>query len=267
MTKSLTPLNIQKIQQLTHCGHIHYFDCVDSTNSYLLENGCCGDICISDSQHAGRGRRGNQWISPASGNLYFSLDWCFDNISEYWSLLGLIVGIACCEALAEIGLKKHGIKWPNDIYWNRKKLGGILLETRDQSGELVIGIGLNISLPISAKANINQAATSLEEAMKASQSDKIFSNNIREALIISLIKRLYYHLNHFKQFSFSQFSKSWEIWDILQNEWVSFEHQNNKITGRVAGIDKQGQLGIVDANGQLTFFSTADIRLKKWVDK
>lgn len=266
MAEPLPPLNIKKILQQTGCERIHYFDSIDSTNSFLMEKGQCGDICISDSQRAGRGRRGNQWVSPASGNLYFSIDWCFDCVSEHWSLLSLIVGIATCEALSGLGLTAHGIKWPNDIYWNRKKLGGILLETCDQSGEVVIGIGLNISIPASAKDSIDQACTSLEEALSDySQGESL--NGVREQLVIALIKSLYLHLDKFKQFCFSDFSQSWQEWDILQNEQVSFEHQNECVSGRVAGIDKQGQLGIVNAAGQLAFFSTADIRLKKLVDK
>ena len=107
-------------------GKIHHFKNLDSTNTWLQKNGQCGDVCISDEQTAGRGRRGNQWLSPATGNIYFSIKWCFDSPIqqiEHFSLLGLSVGIAVAEALADIGLQNHGVKWPNDIYWQQKKWG------------------------------------------------------------------------------------------------------------------------------------------------
>ena len=139
-------MNIDRIKQETDTKKISYFQSIDSTNSYLLKHGECGEICISESQSAGRGSRGNTWVSPESGSLYFSLCWCVDEIPETWSLLGLLVGIAIAETLEDIGLKGHGIKWPNDIFWRQQKMGGILVETVNQTGKLVIGIGLNLKL-------------------------------------------------------------------------------------------------------------------------
>lgn len=251
------PLNIDKIKESTNCGNIHYFDSLDSTNSWLLENGKCGDICISETQTSGRGRRGNTWESP-QGNISFSLCYCFNKITEHWSLLGLVTGIAIAEALEDIGLKGHGVKWPNDIFWKQKKLGGILLETSDQSGKVVIGIGLNISLPPKTHEKISQAATCLSEAMTAT--NNTFS---KELLFTHLIKRLQARLSTFDNLNFDQFIKPWRTWDILQGKHVTFDHQGTIISGEVIKIDKQGRLGILKHSGELCFYTSADIKLTK----
>ncbi len=258
MPENPKPLNIDKIKEATHCRNIYYFDSVDSTNSWLLENGKCGDICISDTQTLGRGRRGNAWESP-QGNVSFSLCYCFNEITEHWSLLGLVTGIAIVEALEDIGLKGHGIKWPNDIFWQQKKLGGILLETSDQSGKVVIGIGLNISLPSRTHEKIGQAVTSLTEAM-GETNNSILS---KDTLYIHLIKRLNSRLSVFNNLNFDHFIESWRAWDILQGKQVTFDHQNTMISGEVVKIDKHGRLGILKHSGELCFYTSADIKLTK----
>ena len=249
-------LDIAQIEASLSRGKISYFETIDSTNNYLLANGECRDICISEMQNAGRGRRGNHWVSPPSGNIYFSQCWCFDSISEYWSLLGLITGIAIAAALEDIGLTGHGVKWPNDIFWQDQKLGGILLETLNQSGKIVIGIGLNVNMPSTVNSQIDQPFISLSKAMQG----KPFS---REELVIALINRLQQQLIHFTHFDYECFIESWKKWDILLGKAVSFYHQGALIAGTVVEINKQGLLGILTADGKVSFFSSADIRLNK----
>ena len=254
MSQSNNLLNINKIKESATCGRIHYFESLNSTNSWLLGNGECGDICISEIQTTGRGRRGNNWVSP-QGNIYFSLCWCFDEIVEHWSLLGLVTGIAVAEALKDIGMDSHGVKWPNDIFWQQKKLGGILLETIDQSGRVVIGIGLNIALERDASKNIGQPVTSISEAMNN-------KNISRDDLITRLIIRLQENMRSFKRLNFDQFAKSWQTWDILQGKQVSFDHQGSQIIGEVIEVDKHGRLGVLRNSGELSFYSSADIKLR-----
>ncbi len=249
-------MNIDRIKQETATKKISYFQSIDSTNSYLLKHGECGEICISESQSAGRGSRGNTWVSPESGNLYFSLCWCVDEIPETWSLLGLLVAIAIAETLEDIGLKGHGIKWPNDIFWRQQKMGGILVETVNQTGKLVIGIGLNLKLSKQDQAQIDQDVVSLETAM---QGQPVF----RDDLLIVLINKLSYHLDSFKNLNKDHFINLWNRWDILYGEIVTILHQGHKLTGQISGIDSKGRIGFIDIKTkEELFFSSVDIRLK-----
>jgi len=249
-------MNIDRIKRKTAKNKISFFQTIDSTNSYLLEHGECGEICISNEQSAGRGRRGNAWVSPDSGNLYFSLCWCFDKTPKFWSLLGLVVGIAIAETLEDIGLNGHGIKWPNDIFWQQRKMGGILLETINQTGKVVIGIGLNLQLSKKQQMQIDQAVVSLDKAMQGQSFSK-------EDLVIVLINKLHYHLENFKSLNIKSFIASWNHWDILLGKTVNILHHGNQINGQITGIDSQGRLGFIEAGSHKEiYFTSADIKLK-----
>ena len=250
------------IQQFSHQhlnkpyqGKINCFETIDSTNAWLLENGEVGDVCLSETQTAGRGRRDNPWISPNSGNIYLSYCCRFDNSVQRRSLLGLVTGIAIAEALQNIGLSGQGIKWPNDIFWRGKKLGGILIQTADNYEKFIIGIGLNISLPEQSRREISQEAVSLEDALQGQEFD-------RENVVINIIQQLLFYTDLFADLSFQSFLQSWQRWDILQDQEVSFQHQGKTLSGTVAGIDQHGRLGILLESG-IEYFSAVDIKLQK----
>ncbi|MEE9444824.1 MAG: biotin--[acetyl-CoA-carboxylase] ligase [Cocleimonas sp.] len=264
LAKLSDDLNIQKIKKAVHTkGNIYHFESVESTNRWLQENGRCGDICISDQQTAGRGRRGNQWVSPPTGNIYFSCIQCFDAPSTlpHFSLLGLVVGVAIAEALNDIGLKGHGVKWPNDIFWQQKKLGGILIERVNQSDKVVIGIGLNVYMPEQESSKIDQKICSLNQALRVDTNEKKQAS--RTQLLIAMIKHLDKHLSQFESLSFKSFLKDWKRWDILKDQSVSFMHQNKEIFGTVTTLDKDGQIGVLNNMAELKFYSSADIKLRK----
>lgn len=263
---SLNPQELEQIEQAMNGGSLSHFESIDSTNSWLMDNGRCGDICISETQSLGRGRRGNTWVSPKSGNIYFSLCWCFEKITENWSLLGLVVGVAIAEALKDSGLTQHGVKWPNDIFWQRKKMGGVLIETVGQTGKVVIGVGLNINMPVDIVDKIDQQFVSLDDALSAKPETKN-TDISRVDLICKLIKCFNLALKDFPEMSFSVFNEAWESWDILQGELVSFSIQNMEIRGKVVGIDHDGRIGIFSNSGweagEVTYYSSAEIKLHK----
>ncbi len=135
-------------------GHkiIHLTD-VDSTNNYaanLLKQGIIesGTVILADEQHAGRGQRGTEWSVNPGENLTFSIFLDNVNLSVDRQFV-LTQFISCC--LTRL-LEKNGltckIKWPNDIYFNDKKIAGVLIENQ-LSGKRVkssiIGIGLNLN--------------------------------------------------------------------------------------------------------------------------
>ena len=241
--------------------NIHLFDTLDSTNTWLKQNGACGDICIAEQQTAGRGRRGNQWLSPKAENIYLSLKWCFSTLPTHLSLLSLVVGLSIVNALKKIGLSDHGVKWPNDIYWQGLKMGGILIESVASSAKktigvsVVIGIGLNINMPVSAGEQIDQPWISLS---------KVLGKQInRNQLLALLLMQLIDDLQGFEQLDLAQFEKQWQQWDILDGQSVRILRQYEELAGVVQGLDTEGRIGVRLASGQLQYFSSAEIRLKK----
>lgn len=126
---------------------------VTSTNDYLAQ--LCKEskakefyTVMAESQTKGKGQRGNFWESEAGKNLTFSIvlyPTALEARKQF--CLSMLVALACHEALSNY-TDGFFIKWPNDIYWKDKKIGGILIENELESKYIVqsiIGIGLNIN--------------------------------------------------------------------------------------------------------------------------
>src|SRR3989338_4340844 len=120
---------------------------IDSTNAYLLKQAHVdkASVCIAEQQTAGRGQFNRTWASPAN-NIYFSMRWPLKEAYQNIMGLSLVVAIAIIKTLAYFDVTEHiGIKWPNDIMWQQRKLAGILVETTKT--DVIIGIGINVQLP------------------------------------------------------------------------------------------------------------------------
>lgn len=120
---------------------------LDSTNTELMRRARAGQqaptLLVALEQTAGRGRRGRSWVSRPGASLTFSLGLPLQSCD--WSGLSLAVGVSLAESLhPEVRLK-----WPNDLWWQGRKLGGILVETAVQGAQryAVIGVGLNVERP------------------------------------------------------------------------------------------------------------------------
>lgn len=235
---------------------IHIFPSLDSTNTWLLEKpNTCFSICLAEEQTAGRGRRGRVWQSPKSGNIYFSLRWCFEQVPANYGCLGLVVGVTVAEALADYGLQGQMIKWPNDIYYQGRKLGGILLQTAQPLQQVVIGIGLNTSMPAELGANIDQAWCDLSEILQQGID--------RNRLIAAILKQLIPALQAFPHFNMQNFKQQWQRWDWLDQQPVQVNTGNEVWQGKACGLDEQGQLQVALADGSRRAFSSAEVSVRQ----
>lgn len=137
-------------------GTTLWFDCVASTNDVAKEFARAGaghgTAIVADEQTRGRGTKGRAWHSPAGQGLYvsFILKPAEGRAlsAETCALLPLAVGVGTVDAVRSAAGVAAGLKWPNDIVWEKKKLGGILVETVFSGARLqfaVAGIGLNLS--------------------------------------------------------------------------------------------------------------------------
>ena len=163
-----------------------YHDSLGSTNErarLLAEEGAPeGTLVVSDAQTSGRGRRGRSWASPAGKNLYFTLLLRPDFIPDKASMLTLVMALAVQKAIEEISGCKAGIKWPNDIVLNGKKITGILTEMsvqNDRIDNVVIGVGVNVKAQEFAPELADKAA-SLEGELGKSISRALLLEKIME---------------------------------------------------------------------------------------
>ena len=121
----------------------------DSTNRWLQENGGEEDVAVvTDYQLAGRGQKGNVWESEAEKNLLFSILVHPQHVPAHRQfVLSELIALAVSGVL---GRYTDGIcvKWPNDIYWNDRKICGILIENHLQGSDIrdsIIGVGVNVN--------------------------------------------------------------------------------------------------------------------------
>ena len=130
----------------------------DSTNERAKELAAAGaphgTLVTADEQSAGRGRQGRVWTAPAGSAVLMSLV-----VRELDELLPITAAVAICEALPA----DAAIKWPNDVWIERRKLAGILVEGRPQEGWAVLGVGLNVTTE-SFPPELAETATSLKLA-------------------------------------------------------------------------------------------------------
>ena len=132
-------------------NHIHWFETLDSTNSraklLAREGAPHGTVLIAGHQTVGRGRMGRSFHSPAGSGLYLSVLLRPQCPPEQLMHLTCAAAAAACHAIENTCSLRPGIKWTNDLVWDRRKLGGILTELAilPDCTAAVVGIGINVT--------------------------------------------------------------------------------------------------------------------------
>ena len=145
-----------------------YRDQTDSTNADVLQH--YGEfrrevVAVSETQNAGRGRRGRQWHSPYARNIYCTVGLFKSLPANRQGLLSIVTGMALCRAIEASTAARVELKWPNDLLAGGEKLGGILIESRPHDATsffFAIGFGINLSMHADEVAAIGQPVTSLD---------------------------------------------------------------------------------------------------------
>ena len=237
---------------------------VDSTNSeaerQLAANCAVPLVILAGAQTQGRGRRGRVWHSPAAGNLYATF--VFRPELEPGSMqdFTLWMGLNICELVANFCKISPGLKWPNDLFVNSRKAGGMLTEARidaDQIRDLVFGLGLNLNAQTQdLPSELALTATSLAEASGA----PINLNRFAAALI----GRVLTAFNQFVAGGYQEkFEELWLRYDVLRGKAVTVIQGNRTVRGIATGIDKEGSLLVRLENGPTERFRAGEVTLGK----
>lgn len=235
---------------------------LDSTNSALqrfpAEQQHCTAI-LAEQQEAGRGRRGKHWHSPFGRNLYLSLGWRFERPPAELGCLSLLTALSAARALSRAGLNGHGIKWPNDILLDGRKLCGCLVEVQGDVREhchAVLGVGINVHMPASvSKVEIDQPWTDMESHSAACS---------RNTLAALLLEEMINHLSLFADQGFEPFRNDWRKNDLLTGRTVEALTGNVTVRGMVSGIDENGAL-LLDTGNDMLVLHSAEVSLRSGV--
>ena len=231
-----------------------------SSNTLLLQragpavvNGSApvGSVLAVELQTAGRGRMGRVWHSGLGTALTFSLLWRFDCGLNALSGLSLAAGVAIVRALNKLGAQGVQLKWPNDILTKQGKLAGVLIEAQgDMLGPsaVVIGIGLNCTMPASLAPQIGQPACALDEICAAMPT--------RNQLLAVLLQELASILQQFAKSGFAAFREEWERYHIYQDLPIRLHMADEQMVNGIArGVSASGELCLETPQGMRRFNS------------
>lgn len=223
---------------------------VHSTNEYLSEltsknNLAEGMAILALEQTQGRGQKGTIWKSEAGKNLMvsFLLYPNFLLVSDQF-LLSKILALSVLKTIRNFLPKtaEIKIKWPNDVYVNKCKISGILIENSIQNSRLrksIIGIGININ-QIEFPSEFN-AISLMNITQKETEIERVF-----EELCLNINQ--YYSL--LKSFQLNRINESYQKELYQLNEWKKFNYNNEVIEARITGVDSNGKLQLTKKNNQ-----------------
>ena len=228
---------------------------IDSTNTWLrqraLDGAASGSVCVAESQSAGRGRRNRHWVSPFAASLYLSLLWRSAAGAAELGGLSLAAGVAIVRSLRTLGIDTAGLKWPNDVLVDGAKLAGILIDVIGESTgpcSVIIGIGINVAIPETAAAEIDQNWIDLR---RLTGREAISRNRLASAVLDHTVAAL----EKFERSGLQPFLEEWSRHDVIQDRQVSLRLPNEVIQGRACGIDSGGALLVDTASGRRRFAS------------
>lgn len=228
---------------------IHIDVVTDSTNSVLarLPAPQNGTVALAEYQSAGRGRRGRSWQSPFAGQIILSHYWHYPDPAAA-AALSIGLGLAAAETLRQAGYPVR-LKWPNDLYLDGRKLGGILLEStaNAQGVATIAGIGINLHpLPgfDQPHAALGAAGTVARNALTAALIDAW-----RAACAAHPAARAAY-------------SARWQALDLYYGDTVCLSHAQGSSSGTDCGIDAAGRLLLKTGAGKIQSWAAGDVSLR-----
>lgn len=222
---------------------LHCFDCVDSTNtlakSMAAKGAPHGTILIADRQTVGRGRLGRSFQSPSGMGIYLSAilrPQCSPNELMH---LTCAVAIAMCDAIEEATGFRPGIKWINDLIWNRRKIAGILTElslepSTGKVASAVVGIGINCcQWEVDFPAELRSTAASLTMAT---------GRNIDRSTVAAAMIRALHRMDQELLTHKALLMERYRAGCATIGQEVSIHRADTVSHGRALGIDDNGAL-------------------------
>ena len=259
-------------------GALHrHFGRTDSTNTRARELAAAGaphgTVVTAAEQTEGRGRQGRTWTAPAGKALLYSA--VVRPLEERHKALPLAVPLAVCEAAEQLAVPlavceaaeqlepavRCGVKWPNDVQIEGRKLAGVLIEARPQDGWAVVGVGLNLTIePEEFPPELRDTATSLIAAATTHPTPERDRHSIRypEPMAITpAVAAMNERLSHWIGAEPDAVLAAWRERDVLRGREIAWEGGS----GVADGIDDRGYLVVVTAAGDRVALGAGEVHL------
>jgi BirA family biotin operon repressor/biotin-[acetyl-CoA-carboxylase] ligase len=232
---------------------------VDSSNNYAMrmvqaQLAVHGTTWFAHYQNAGKGQRGKQWKAEPGQNIMMSCVLETSRLSiDNQILLNIAVALACLDFFTKYAGQTTCIKWPNDIYWKDRKAGGILIENviKGESWKSsIVGIGININQTLFPPNIPNPVSLS-----------QITGDTYD---VVTLAKELCGFLEKRWQQLLSKDTASLPLLDEYNqrlfkvNRQITFKKENKVFDGTIKGVNRKGELLILDKNGSIVAYSSIE---------
>ena len=259
---SIEPLDAACIRSMlpvgVRLGGLSVHGAIGSTNSWLQERSFALKApyaCLCEHQLAGRGRRGRVWEDGTGRDLCLSLLWRFGagQAHNHTQGLSLGVGVAVVRALESTGASGIGLKWPNDIVWQDRKVGGILIEgsVSGRSWAVIIGVGINVHPAAEVDSRAPRAHLATVPGAHAS----------RNRLATSLIVEILAECARYETRGAGPAIREWIRLDALRGRAVRVHRPGGEVAGIARGVDETGEL-LVEVGGRIERFVSAEVSLR-----
>jgi len=236
----------------------HFFTEVTSTNNVAKELATLGakegTIIVAETQTAGRGRLGRNWLSP-KGGIWFSI--ILRPIVEAREAFKItfLTAVAVARTIRKMFKLKAEIEWPNDVLIKGKKVCGILTETSvrgETVDSVIVGVGINANVDINSfPSDLKKTVTTLVAEIKR----EVDQENFLQVLLAEL--EVYYKM--FKENKFNSILDEWKQLNRLFGANVEVVSFNEKVRGRAVNVDQNGALIVRLADGTVRKVFSGDV--------
>lgn len=238
---------------------IYYDNLIDSTNKkakeLAIEGAAHGTLVVANEQFSGKGRYGRTFESPKDTGIYMSLILKPEELSySHPTIITSYAAVIVSEVVKELTGKELEIKWVNDLFFNGKKVCGILTEavTDFESGTMewiVLGIGLNLS-----NADFSKEVKEKAGGIYGDETIEVNRNKLVAAIYDSL-------LSEHKKLSEAEMMTLYKEKSLVLNKKVIIQQGKEEFIAYIKDIDEQGQLIIERTPGKLETFNSGEIRI------
>ncbi|HSK49433.1 MAG TPA: biotin--[acetyl-CoA-carboxylase] ligase [Solirubrobacterales bacterium] len=243
-----------------------HFAATDSTNTRARELAAAGaphgTVVTAGAQSAGRGRQGRTWTAPPCKALLYSA--VVRPLDQRHLMLPLAVPIAVCEAAEELRPNiECGVKWPNDIHLEDRKLAGVLIEARSQDRWAVVGVGLNLTIaPDEFPPELQDTAVSIFGSAEGGMGEPrrslpaVAPTGLPHIPLTASVV-LSHHLDRWVAAEPDEVLEKWRERDVLLGREVTWDGGS----GVADGVDDRGYLLVVTADGDRVALGAGEVHI------